>query len=90
MTAKSSLGCACASANSAGLIFGSAPWDFAPAGDVCIAVTMTATRQNPAQRAPTHPRLLTRSPDAASLPRSAPSGDSKRVYARDFKMCDAY
>jgi len=38
----------------------------------------------PAQRMPTHPRLLTQSPDAASLPRSTPSGDSKLIYARDF------
>ena len=89
MTAKSSLGCACASANSAGLIFGSAPWDFAPAGDVCIAVTMTATRQNPAQRAPTHPRLLTRLPRRGISPRFTPSGDIQRVFERDFKSWDA-
>ena len=88
MTAKSSVGCACASVSNAGLIFVSAPWVFAPAGVVCIAVTMTATRQNPAQRVPTHPRLLTRLPRRGFPPRFTPSGDSKRVCELNFNSRD--
>ena len=89
MTAKSFLGLDCASASSVGLILAE-PWSFAPAGVACIAVTMTATRQNPAQRTPTHPRLLTRLPRRGVPPRFTPLGDSKRVCARDFNSSGAY
>ena len=88
MTANSSFGLDCASANRGPLILASL-WVFAPAGVACVAATMTATRQNPAQRMPTHPRLLTRLPRRGVPPRFTPLGDSKRVYARDFNRCDA-
>ena len=83
MTAKLSIGLDWASASKEALILASA-WVFAPAGVACVAVTMTAARHNPAQRMPTHPRLLTRLPRRGVPPRFTPLGDSKRVLERDF------
>src|SRR5438445_447855 len=68
-------------------------WVFAPAGNACVAVTMTAARQIPAHRAPTHPRLLTRLPrrgfPAASSPRWVIASAFARATSRDGRLTES-